>query len=149
MKSLNDYILEKILINKYSKFDKSYINELEKDFLSITELENDKIYTDIFKKWLSDNNIKEVYCIINTNGKKYYNSVSTKNIPVKYSDIIKDIFNNSKSNTFNMLYKTYAIQMYELKCPEVSSHPVLMVRIYDTDNFQLFYITFLEGNGKI
>ena len=70
MKSLNDYILEKILINKDSKFDKSYINELEEDFLSITELENDKIYTDIFKKWLSYNNIKEVYCIINTNGKK-------------------------------------------------------------------------------
>ena len=149
MKSLNDYILEKILISKDSKFDKSYINDLEKDFLSITELENDKIYTDIFKKWLYDNNIKEVYCIINTNGKKYYNSVSAKNIPIKYSDIIKDIFNNSKSNTFNMLYKTYAIQMYELKFPEVSSCPLLMVRIYDTDNFQLFYITFLEGNGKI
>ena len=65
MKSLNDYILEKILINKDSKFNKSYINELEEDFLSITELENDKTYTDIFKKWLSDNNIKEVYCIIN------------------------------------------------------------------------------------
>ena len=149
MKSLNDYILEKILISKDSKFDKSYINDLEEDFLSITELENDKIYTDIFKKWLSDNNIKEVYCIINTNGKKHYNSVSAKNIPIKYSDIIEDIFNNSKSNTFNMLYKTYAIQMYELKFPEVSSCPLLMVRIYDTDNFQLFYITFLEGNGKI
>ena len=39
--------------------------------------------------------------------------------------------------------------MYELKCPEVSSCPLLMVRIYDTDNFELFYITFLEGNGKI
>ena len=149
MKSLNDYILEKILISKDSKFTKSYINDLEEDFLSITELENDKIYTDIFKKWLSDNNIKEVYCIINTNGKKHYNSVSAKNIPIKYSDIIEDIFNNSKSNTFNMLYKTYAIQMYELKFPEVSSCPLLMVRIYDTDNFQLFYITFLEGNGKI
>ena len=49
MKSLNDYILEKILINKDSKFDKSYINELEEDFLSITELENDKIYTDNFQ----------------------------------------------------------------------------------------------------
>ena len=149
MKSLNDYILEKILISKDSKFTKSYINDLEEDFLSITELENDKTYTDIFKKWLSDNNIKEVYCIINTNGKKHYNSVSAKNIPIKYSDIIEDIFNNSKSNTFNMLYKTYAIQMYELKFPEVSSCPLLMVRIYDTDNFQLFYITFLEGNGKI
>ena len=149
MKSLNDYILEKILINKDSKFDKSYINELEEDFLSITELENDKTYTDIFKKWLSDNNIKEVYCIINTNGKKHYNSVSSKNIPVKYSDIIKDIFNYLKSNKFNTLYKTYGIQMYELECPEVSSHPVLMVRIYDTENFQLFYITFLKWDGKI
>lgn len=47
MKSLNDYILEKILINKDSKFAKSY-NELEEDFLSITELENDKTY-DIFR----------------------------------------------------------------------------------------------------
>ena len=81
--------------------------------------------------------------------KKYYNSVSTKNIPVNYSDIIKDIFNNLKSNKFNTLYKTYGIQMYELKCPEVSSCPLLMVRIYDTDNFELFYITFLEWDGKI
>ena len=49
MKSLNDYILEKILISKDSKFDKSYINDLEKDFLSITELENDKTYN-IFRR---------------------------------------------------------------------------------------------------
>lgn len=38
MKSLNDYILEKILINKDSKFDKSYINELEEDFFKYNRI---------------------------------------------------------------------------------------------------------------
>lgn len=145
MKTLSNYITEKILINKDSKFTNSYIDELIEDFVSITELGNNRKYIDIFKQWLSDNKISEVYCIIDNEYKNYYDKAVTKHISVKYSDIIKDTFNNSKSHKFNMLFNTYGAQMYELNYPEFDS-PLLMVRIYDPE---IFYITFLEGDGKI
>jgi len=103
MKRINNYIIEKLSINKNTKIDfaKQKILVIMDNYLDDMIITKDEKYIiseieEVIDKWINDNNIHDINCYINSNTEKGEDRINT--------DKIKDNFVDISPKEYNIIY---------------------------------------------